>query len=174
MSSIPREVTSIKAFVLDVDGVLSQNTLSLNEQGVPMRTANVKDGFAIRMALCHGYVVAVITGGCNQETALRMKHLGVKDYFNTSRNKLANYEQLKRKYNLSDEEIVYIGDDLPDIPVMLRCGLAVAPNDATPEVIEVAHFVSPYLGGHGVVRDVIEQVLRAQGNWHLNNVDLDW
>ncbi|KXB36524.1 putative 3-deoxy-manno-octulosonate-8-phosphatase [Bacteroidales bacterium KA00251] len=174
MSSIPYDLTQIKAFVFDVDGVLSKNILALNEQGVPLRTVNVKDGFAIHMALCRGYVVAVITGGNNQEMAQRMSHLGVRDYFNATRNKLADYNQLKKKYGLHDEEVAFVGDDLPDLEVLQTCGLAVAPLDACSEVQEVADYISPLKGGEGVARDLIEQVLRAQGNWHLKEVELDW
>lgn len=174
MSSIPYDLSLIKAFVFDVDGVLSRNVLALDERGVPLRTANVKDGFAIRMALRRGYIVAIITGGNNQEMALRMTHLGVRDYFNATRNKLADYEQLKRKYRLRDEEIAFVGDDLPDLEVLEACGLAVAPQDAATEALEVADYISPCNGGEGVARDLIEQVLRAQGNWHLHAVNLDW
>lgn len=174
MSSIPKDLTPIKAFFLDVDGVLSRTVLSLDSRGIPLRSVNVKDGFAIHMALRRGYVVAVITGGNNQEMAMRMEHLGVKEFINKSRNKLAHYKQLKEKYKLRDEEIAYVGDDLPDLEVLAHCGLAVAPRDAAPEVLEVADYISPYNGGEGVVRDLIEQTLRTHQVWHLENVTLDW
>lgn len=174
MSSIPLDLSRIRAFVLDVDGVLSNAVVPLGGDGVPLRTGHVKDGFAIRLAVCRGYIVAIITGGDNSVTAKRMAHLGVKDFFNCSRNKFAHYTMLKKKYCLEDEEVVYIGDDLPDLEVMKHCGLPVAPRDAAPEVLDVAKYVSPYEGGRGVVRDVIEQVLRAQDNWHLDEVDMNW
>lgn len=174
MSGICVNLSPIRGFILDVDGVLSHNTLALDCYGNPLRTANVKDGFAIRLALRLGYTVAIITGGDNLPTALRMRHLGVTDFFNRSRNKLSDYEQIKKKYGFLDEQLAYIGDDLPDLEVMKLCGLAIAPRDAAPEIREIAHYVSPYNGGDGVVRDVIEQALRAQGNWHLDAVDLDW
>lgn len=174
MSSIPCNLSPIRAFVLDVDGVLSHTVCQLGLDGIPCRTASVRDGFAIRMAVMRNYFVGVITGGNNTTTALRLSHLGVADFYNQSRDKVRDYEDFKARHGLRDEEIVYIGDDLPDLGVMGRCGLPVAPQDAAPEVLCQALYISSCKGGEGVVRDVIEQVLRAHGVWHTEEIELQW
>lgn len=174
MSSIPYNLSNIRAFIFDVDGVLSSKVCALDHDGIPLRTACVRDGFAITMALHHGYKVAVITGGDNSVTQKRMQYLGSTDFYNHSRNKLTDYEDFKKKYGLKDHEIVYIGDDLPDLEVMQTAGLSVAPVDAAPEVLEAAVYISPVKGGEGVARDVIEQVLRAEGLWHFKENRPNW
>lgn len=174
MSSIPLNLDHIKAFVFDVDGVLSRSVTMLDIEGVPIRTGNVKDGFALRMAISHGYHVAIITGGYSPQTLLRTRHLGITDYYGESRNKVADLKDFVDKYHLTYEEVVYIGDDLPDVGVMQLAGIAVAPRDAAYEALEVSDYISPYNGGEGVARDVIEQVMRAQGKWHLDGINLNW
>ena len=118
--------------------------------------------------------MGVITGGYTPAMALRMAHLGIEDYYQQSRNKVRDLEDLMEKHQLQPQEIVYVGDDIPDMDVMHRVGLAVAPQDAAPEILAVAHYISHCCGGEGVARDVIEQTLRAQGLWGSEGAGLAW
>lgn len=165
MSKLSIDANKIKAFVLDVDGVLSASKVQIGEDGQPVRTANVKDGLAIRMALSQGYLIAVITGGRSEEVPLRFKLLGVADVFNNVSKKLPVYEQWRLDNGLEEEEIAYMGDDIPDLPCMRHCGLPSAPFDAATEALQTALFVSKFSGGYGCVRDLIESVMRSQGTW---------
>lgn len=165
MSKLAIDPVKIKAFVLDVDGVLSASKVNIGEDGQPVRTANVKDGLAIRMALSQGYRIAVITGGKSEEVPLRFKLLGVTDVFNNISRKLPVYEQWRLDNGLAEDEISYMGDDIPDLPCMRHCGLPAAPYDAASEALQTALFISKYSGGYGCVRDLIESVMRAQGTW---------
>lgn len=174
MSAIPQDLAPIKAFAFDVDGVLSRSVTTLGADGIPQRTGNVKDGFALRMAISHGYRVAVITGGNSPQTRLRIEYLGITDYYAESRDKVADMEHFLAKYGLKAEEAIYVGDDMPDVAVMRFVGIAAAPRDAAYEALDAAQYISPCNGGEGVARDVIEQVMRAQGKWHTEQINLDW
>ena len=161
------QLNNVRAFVFDVDGVLSLSTMPLDANGVPQRVINVKDGYAINLANRLGYIVAIITG-CNvQAVRLRFESLGVKPeniYLGAS-DKIGAYEELKRRCRLTDDQIMYMGDDIPDLRVMQQVGIPVCPADAVAEIQEVAVYVSDREGGRGCARDVIEQTLRAQGHW---------
>lgn len=174
MSSIPCDLTFIRAFVFDIDGVISRSITHLDEEGNPRRTVNVKDAYAIQYAIRKKYILAVITGGYSPKMEIRMTHLGMRDYYQQSRSKIRDLEDFMSRYQLKPEEIMYVGDDLPDLPVLRTVGIAVAPKDAVPEVQAVAHYISPYAGGEGVARDVIEQTLRAQGTWATGDLGLSW
>lgn len=165
MSTINFDLTKIKALIFDVDGVLSPDSIPLNDDGVPMRMVNIKDGFAINHAISKGLGMAIITGGDSEAVRLRFLRLGIEHIYMKSRIKINDFNDYISKTGFKPEEIVYIGDDLPDIPVLKRVGLPVAPVDAAPEVKAVAKYISYCKGGHGVARDVIEQVMRAQGIW---------
>lgn len=165
MSTINFDLTKIKALIFDVDGVLSPDSIPLNDDGVPMRMVNIKDGFAINHAISKGLGMAIITGGDSEAVRLRFSRLGIEHIYMKSRIKIHDFKDYISKTGFEPEEIVYIGDDLPDIPVLKRVGLPVAPVDAAPEVKAVAKYISYCKGGHGVARDVIEQVMRAQGIW---------
>lgn len=165
MSTINFDLTKIKALIFDVDGVLSPDSIPLNDDGVPMRMVNIKDGFAINHAISKGLGMAIITGGDSEAVRLRFSRLGIEHIYMKSRIKIHDFNDYILKTGFEPEEIVYIGDDLPDIPVLKRVGLPVAPVDAAPEVKAVAKYISYCKGGHGVARDVIEQVMRAQGIW---------
>lgn len=157
----------IKAFVFDVDGVLSFSTMPLDADGVPMRMVNVKDGYSINLANRLGYTVGIITG-CNVEAVrLRFESLGVRpeNIYLAAAEKIHPYEDFKSRNNLKDEEIMYMGDDIPDYKVMKIVGLPVCPEDAVPEIQSVAKYISDKKGGCGCARDVIEQTLKAQGRW---------
>ena len=165
MSKLPIDPVKIKAFVLDVDGVLSKSVCPIGEDGQPQRTANTKDGLAIRMALQSGYRIAVITGAKSEEIRLRCNLLGIDDVFTGVSKKLPVYEQWRLDNGLSEEEIAYMGDDIPDLPCLRHSGLSAAPYDACGEVLATAIFISKYSGGYGCVRDLIESVMRAQLTW---------
>lgn len=173
MSSINYNLQKIKAFIFDVDGVLSCQTISLSSEGEPLRTANIRDGYALHLAVKSGYGIAIITGGNTQAVRVRYESLGIKDIYMKSSVKMNDFRHYIEKTGYQPEEIVYIGDDIPDFHVMNEVGLPVAPADAAPEIKEIAKYISPKIGGHGVARDVIEQVLKVQGHW-LSEESFEW
>ncbi|MDR1380520.1 MAG: HAD hydrolase family protein [Tannerella sp.] len=159
------DLKRIKAFVFDVDGVLSSNTISLATNGDPMRTANIKDGYALQLAVKKGFEVGIITGGYSEAVRIRYERLGIRHIYMQSCVKLRDYEDFLVKTGLNDGEVMYCGDDLPDYEVMSCVGLPVAPADAAPEIKQLARYVSPVGGGRGVARDIIEQTMKIQGLW---------
>ena len=165
MSSIPYDLSRIKAFIFDVDGVLSKNVVGMNEKGEPLRTVNIKDGYALQLAVKKGYTIAIITGADTQAVKLRFERLGIKHIYLKASVKMVDYEDFLKKTGLDEDKIVYVGDDLPDYEVMRRVGLSIAPADAAPEIKEIANYISPINGGEGVGREIIEQVMKCQGNW---------
>jgi 3-deoxy-D-manno-octulosonate 8-phosphate phosphatase (KDO 8-P phosphatase) len=165
MAFFKEELINIKAFIFDVDGVLSMDTTSLNAEGDPVRTTNVKDGFAIRSALRNGLEVAVITGGFIERVKLRHEKLGVKYYYENINDKRECLRDFLEKTKIDPKDILYMGDDLVDYPIMKMVGLPTCPIDAASDIKEISKYISDKKGGEGCVRDVIEQVLRAQGKW---------
>ncbi|MBQ4008871.1 MAG: HAD hydrolase family protein [Muribaculaceae bacterium] len=162
---IEYDLTKIKGIVFDVDGVLSPSTVPLSPTGEPLRMVSVKDGYAIQHAVKHGLRIAILSGADTQAIRVRFSGLGVQDLMLAAARKLPVFEQWLTDNKLEREEVIFVGDDIPDLPVMRAAGLAVAPADAAPEILEAAHYISPCNGGYGVGRDVLEQVLRAQGRW---------
>ena len=165
MSFFKEELKNVKAFVFDVDGVLSKDTSPLNENGDPVRTANVKDGFAIRNAISLKFPVAVITGGFVERVRIRHERLGVKYYYENARNKVECLEDFCRNAGVKPENVLFMGDDLVDYQVMLKVGIPVCPKDAVSDIKSISKYISHKIGGEGCVRDVIEQTLRAQNKW---------
>ncbi len=165
MSSIDFDLTKIKTFVFDIDGVLSSQTITLSNDGEPLRTANIHDGYAINLAIRSGYGVAIITGGNSEAVKVRYEALGVKHIYMKSSLKIRDFQHLLANTDYKPEEMVYVGDDIPDYEVMQEVALPVAPADAASEIKSIAKYISPKKGGQGVARDIIEQVLRVQGNW---------
>jgi len=157
----------IKAMAFDVDGVLTDGTVMLLPGQEPIRTFHSKDGYAVQVAVRQGFLMAIITGGKSETVKERVKGLGVQDVWLGARHKIEAYEEWLAMYDLRDEEVLYMGDDLPDMEVLMRVGLSCCPNDASPEIRGVVDYISPIAGGRGCVREVIEQVLRAQGTWNL-------
>lgn len=164
----------IRAVFFDVDGVLSEETVNMNDCGEPLRTVNIKDGYAIQLAVKCGLKIAIITGGTSKAVMGRYENLGVKDVLMGAAYKVKEYEMLKEKYGLEDEEILYMGDDIPDFEVMQLCGLPCCPADAAPEIKGVAKYVSHKCGGKGCARDVLEQILRSQGKWMTHEKAFGW
>jgi 3-deoxy-D-manno-octulosonate 8-phosphate phosphatase (KDO 8-P phosphatase) len=165
MANFKEDLANIKAFIFDIDGVLSLQTISLNIFGVPNRSVNLRDGYALQLAIKKGYSVGIISGSNAKEYLKRLKTLGVTEVYLNSQSKLGHYSNFKKKHNLNDSEILFMGDDIPDLQVMKQVGVAVCPADADSEIKQVAAYISDKKGGEGCVRDVIEQVLRLHNNW---------
>src|SRR5512140_3056976 len=160
MSNFKEKLSEVKAFVFDIDGVLSLQTIHLNSFGVPNRTVNLRDGYAIQLAVKKGYRVAVITGSNCKEYSRRLKLLGVTDIYLNCRSKIEHFNSFMKRHNLSPAETLYMGDDIPDLEVMKIVGVAVCPADADSEIKQVSAYISDKKGGEGCVRDIIEQVMR--------------
>ncbi len=165
MSNFKEDLMKVKAFAFDIDGVLSLDTIPMHPSGEPMRTSNIKDGFAIQKAVKLGYPVAIITGGNTQSVLKRYQLLGVPDIYMGSSLKMVDFDHWISKCNLNPDNVMYMGDDLPDYPVMERVGVPTCPADAVEEVKSLCKYISHKRGGEGCARDVIEQVLRAHGKW---------
>lgn len=168
------DLKKIKALVFDVDGVLSRETIPVATTGEPMRTANIKDGYALQLAVKCGLHVAIITGARNEAVKVRYKGLGINDIYTGASVKKECLEELMLMYELASEEILYMGDDIPDYEVMQICGLPVCPADAAVEIKQLSKYISSVRGGEGCVRDVVEQVLRAQGKWMEEGLAYAW
>ena len=168
------DLKKIKAMVFDVDGVLSSNKIPLSVDGDPMRTVNIKDGYALQLAVKKGFEVGIITGAYTEAVKIRYERLGIKHIYMRSDIKLKDYENFLMINCLKDEEVIYCGDDVPDYEVMLRVGLPVAPADAAPEIKNIAKYISPANGGDGVARDVIEQTMKVQGLWMNDDEAFGW
>jgi 3-deoxy-D-manno-octulosonate 8-phosphate phosphatase (KDO 8-P phosphatase) len=165
MTNFKEDLVNVKAFIFDLDGVLSLQTITLNSFGVPNRTVNLRDGYALQLAVRKGYRVAVITGSNCKEYSRRLKLLGVSDIYLNSRTKLDHYYSFLKKYGLSNTDVLYMGDDIPDFEVMNLVGIPVCPADADTEIKQISVYISDRKGGEGCVRDVIEQVLRLNNKW---------
>lgn len=168
------DLQQIKAIVFDVDGVLSAETITLMSDGEPLRTVNIKDGYAIQLAVKMGLRVVILTGGTTEAVRLRYQRLGVEDVYMGCAVKVKTYVEFLDKYQLTDAEVMYMGDDVPDIEIMRRVGCPVCPADACPDVKDISLYISPLRGGYGCGRDVIEQTLRAQGKWLSNEKAFGW
>ena len=158
----------ITTFIFDVDGVLTDGTVTITTKGEMLRRMNIKDGYAIKTAIDKGYNVCIISGGSNEGVRLRLKGLGVTDIYLGAHNKIEQYEEYLHIYDIKAENVLYMGDDIPDYPVMKLVGLACCPQDAAPEIKEISDYISHKNGGKGAVRDVIEQVMKVQGKWDAN------
>lgn len=167
------KLRDIKTIIFDVDGVFTDNSLYLIEGSQPMRKMNVKDGYALQLTVKKGYRIAVITGGRSEAVKERFESLGVKDIYMGSSNKTVAYESFLSKHNVNESQVLYMGDDVPDLPVMKRVGLACCPKDATESVKEMSSYISFCNGGEGCVRDILEQLLKLNGEW-LNEEDHNW
>lgn len=168
------DLKKIRAVIFDVDGVLSAETIPLHLSGEPMRTVNIKDGYAIQLAQKQGLRVVILTGGTTPSIRVRYERLGVTDIFMGCSVKIKVYDEFLAKYGLKDEEIIYMGDDIPDYEIMLRCGCPCCPADACGDIKLISKYISKFQGGYGCARDILEQVLRAQGKWLDSNIAFGW
>ncbi|MBC7556353.1 MAG: HAD hydrolase family protein [Chryseobacterium sp.] len=167
--SYKNKLKDIKAFVFDVDGVFTDGSVYLLPDGNMARVMNVLDGLAVVKAVKANYFIGVITGGNDPMVKNRIEYLGIKDYYPKSPNKLIDYQKFKSKYNLNDNEILCMGDDIPDIEMMQLSGISACPKNSMPEVKLISQYISPIKGGKGAVRDVIEQVMKVQKTWLEDN-----
>lgn len=168
------DLTKINALVFDVDGVLSAETVPVSADGVPVRSANIKDGYALQLAVRMGLHVAIITGAKVESVKHRYNSLGIDDVYLNCSQKLSVFTEYLAKYSLDKSEVLYMGDDIPDYLVMKACGCPCCPLDAANEIRDISVYVSHHRGGYGCVRDVVEQVLKAQGKWMLNEKAFEW
>ncbi|WP_299390604.1 HAD family hydrolase [uncultured Gelidibacter sp.] len=158
----------ITTFIFDVDGVLTDGTITLTTSGEMLRTMHTKDGFAMKTALLEGFNVCIISGGSNEGVRKRLEGLGVNAIYLGAHNKIEQMEEYLALHNIKPENVLYMGDDIPDYPVMKRVGLPTCPQDAVPEIKAISKYISHKNGGQGCVRDVIEQVLKVQDKWNGN------
>lgn len=163
--SYKKFLKDITTFVFDVDGVFTDGSVLVDNSGELLRTMNVKDGYALKTALTKGYKVCIITGGTNEGVRKRLMGLGVTDIYMGSHFKIKTLNDYLDIHKIDLKNILYMGDDIPDIPPMQVVGLATCPQDAVPEVKAVSTYISHKVGGTGCVRDVIEQVLKVRGDW---------
>lgn len=168
------DLTKIRALLFDIDGVLSAETISQGPDGEPVRTVNIKDGYALRLAQMNGLHIGIITGARPEAIRRRYELLGIPDIFLSCSVKMETYEKLKAKYDLQDDEVLYMGDDIPDYEIMQRVGCPVCPADAAPEIKAISVYISHLKGGYGCGRDVVEQVLKAQGKWMADRRAFGW
>ena len=167
MENFKQKLTGIKTLLFDVDGVLTNGQVFLMESGEFIRNMNSKDGFALQLAVKKGYRIAIITGGNSQIVKKALQGLGIDDVFLSQHDKLQCYKDYINEHSLNEEEILYMGDDLPDYEVMKRVGIAACPNDSAHEIKEISIYISGRNGGQGCARDIIEQVMRSQGTWEI-------
>lgn len=171
MSNFKEDLNKVKAFVFDVDGVFA-STMIISSQGQG-RTMNMKDGYAVQYAIKQGYPIAIITGGTSEAVRERFKGLGVTDIYIASHNKLTDFNDFIEINELNPDEILYMGDDIPDYPVMSIVGVPTCPIDAVAEIKNISKYISDIKGGEGCVRDVIEQTLKVQGKW-MDAKSFEW
>lgn len=168
------DLRKIRAIIFDVDGVLSSETIPMAPDGLPLRTVNIKDGYALQLAVKLGLRIAIMTGANVPAVRVRYEGLGLTDIYIGCSVKIKTYKTFLEKYGLKAEEVMYMGDDIPDLEVMRCVGCPVCPKDAAPEIKAVSIYVSHRPGGSGCARDVIEQTLRAQGLWQMNATAFGW
>ncbi len=173
MANFKEDLQRIKAFVFDIDGVLSKQTITLDMDGNPLRTINLRDGYALQLAVKNEYQVCVISGGNSLPFKKRLNSLGVEKVYLDVSEKADILDKFIRDSNLERDEVLYMGDDIPDYHVMKMAGVAVCPGDADNEIKQISMYISDKGGGDGCVRDVIEQVMRLHGKW-MNNDAFIW
>ena len=159
------KLRAVKGFIFDVDGVFTDNNILVTEAGELLRTMNVRDGQVVKWALQAGYDICIITGGRSEGVKKRFSDLGVTEYYSGVKEKLPVYQSFLERSNLLSSEICYMGDDIPDIPVLRKVIVSSCPADSVPEVLEICDYISPLKGGAGCVRDIIEKVMKIQGKW---------
>jgi len=165
MRNYKTKLKHIKTFIFDYDGVLTDGTVILQPDGEALRTANVKDGYALQLAVKKGYNVAIISGGNSASMNKRFEALKIRDFFLGVENKAKVLQNYLIEKGLNSEDVLYMGDDIPDFKPMKMVGIACCPADASPEIKSISHYISDKGGGEGCVRDIIEQTLKIQDNW---------
>lgn len=160
-------LNDITTFIFDVDGVLTDSTVHITPNGEMLRTMNIRDGFAMKAAIESGYNVCIISGGNNEGVRIRLKNLGITDIHLAAPNKVETFKEYIELYHIKPEHVLYMGDDIPDFHVMKLVGLPTCPQDAAQEIKAISKYISHKNGGKGAVREIIEQVMKVQGKWHM-------
>lgn len=158
-------LADITTFIFDVDGVLTDGSIQIGTDGELLRTMDIKDGYAMKHAIDQGYTVAVISGGKNEGVRHRLRGLGLTDIFLGCEDKVLQLEEFLELYHISPNQVLYMGDDIPDLYPMQKVAMPTCPQDAVAEIKEISKYISHRKGGRGCVRDVIEQVMKVQGKW---------
>ena len=166
--SILEKFKSIRTFAFDVDGVMTDGSVLIFETGEQIRRMSTRDGYSLQLAIKKGYRVLVISGGTSEGVRQRLEYLGISDIFLKVKDKKEVLEQYAKEHRLEEKDMLYMGDDIPDYAAMKHVGLACAPADAAPEIRHIAAYISSFGGGQGCVRDVIEKVLKLNGQWDLD------
>lgn len=169
MQNFKEKLNKIDTLIFDVDGVFTNNQVLVMQNGEVVRNMHSKDGYAIQLAIKKGYRLAILSGGNNVAVKNLLEKTGVQHLFINQHDKLQCYKDFINENNLTDEQIMFMGDDLPDYEVMSRVGVAACPNDSATEIKALSIYISPKKGGEGCVRDIIEQVMRVQGKWTIEN-----
>ena len=159
------DLKQITTFIFDVDGVLTDGTAMVAESGELLRTFNIKDGYALQLALKKGYQICILSGSTGQATQKRFHNLGLSHIYLGVSDKVEVFQQYLSENNINPNQVLYMGDDMPDYEVMQLVGIATCPADAVEEIKKISHYISPKNGGQTAVRDVIEKVLKVQQNW---------
>ena len=158
----------VNTFIFDVDGVLTNGIVTVFPNGELVRQMNIKDGYALKAAVKAGYRVCIISGGKNEGVRSRLEGLGITDIYLGAHTKINQCNELVKKYDLKPKNVLYMGDDIPDLPVMEKVGIPCCPSDAVRELQAISVYISDKKGGEGCARDVIEQIMRVQQKWHDN------
>jgi len=167
MSKSYKEImNNITTFIFDVDGVLTDGTVHVTPTGEMLREMHIRDGFAMKAAVESGYNVCIISGGSNEGIRIRLRNLGITDIYLACSDKVETFKEYIDVYKIKAEEVLYMGDDIPDFHVMQLVGLSTCPQDAAPEIKSISNYISHINGGKGAVRDVIEQVMKVQEKWN--------
>jgi 3-deoxy-D-manno-octulosonate 8-phosphate phosphatase (KDO 8-P phosphatase) len=165
MSLILEKLKEVKAFVFDVDGVMTDGSVIATEDGHFLRNFNIKDGYALQHAVKMGYPIAIISGGKSNGVQKRFEQLGVKNIYLGQKHKEDAFNEFLENYDLSAKDILYMGDDLPDYELLKLVGVPTCPKDACIDVKSICTYVSPVSGGKGCVRDILEKTLKVQEKW---------
>ena len=174
MSSINYDLTKIRGVAFDIDGVLSPSTIPMDSEGMPARMVNIKDGYALQLAVKKGLNICIISGGKGDAVRKRYEALGIKDIYLGVSKKIDIFNSWLSERGLFEEEVAFMGDDIPDLQVLMRAGLSCCPSDAAPEVRMGCRFVSRKMGGYGCARDLLEQILKAQSLWLSDAQAFGW
>ena len=158
-------MNNITTFILDVDGVLTDGTIHVTQTGEMLRNMNIRDGYAMKAAVENRYTVCIISGGSNEGVRVRLRNLGITDIHLGVSDKVETFKEFIDIYNIQPEQVLYMGDDIPDYHVMKLVGLPTCPQNAAPEIKALSKYISHKDGGKGCVRDVIEQVMKVQHKW---------
>jgi 3-deoxy-D-manno-octulosonate 8-phosphate phosphatase (KDO 8-P phosphatase) len=168
MSKSYKEILNdITTFIFDVDGVLTDSSVHVSQNGEMLRIMNIRDGFAMKAAIESGYHVCIISGGSNEGVRIRLKNLGINDIHLSSPDKVKTFKEYTDLYNINPSQVLYMGDDIPDYHVMKLVGLPTCPQDAVAEIKAISKYISHKNGGRGAVREIIEQVMKVQGKWNV-------